>query len=78
MPTVHRWRKYRASFFSNDRSEPPHVHVTADGHQLKIWLESLVVAVNSGFPAHEIGDILEEISFERNRLIEEWNVFFGL
>jgi len=27
MPTVLRWGPYRAFFYSNERGEPPHIHV---------------------------------------------------
>ncbi|WP_291603203.1 DUF4160 domain-containing protein [Bradyrhizobium sp.] len=32
MPTVLRWRSYRAFFYSNEGNEPPHVHVRSARH----------------------------------------------
>ena len=58
MPTVLRWGSYRAFFFSNERNEPAHVHVRSGDKEVKIWLHDLTVAVNAGFPAHEIGSII--------------------
>ena len=55
MPTVLRWGPYRAFFYSNERGEPPHIHVRAGDFEAKFWLHDLSVAVNAGFPAHEIG-----------------------
>ena len=55
MPTVLRWGPYRAFFYSNEGSEPAHVHVRAGGREAKFWLHDLTVAINVGFPAHEIG-----------------------
>ena len=33
MPTVLRWGPYRAFFYSNEGSEPPHVHLRAEGRE---------------------------------------------
>ena len=57
MPTVLRWGPYRAFFYSNERGEPPHIHVRSGDFEAKFWLHDLSVAVNAGFPAHEIGAI---------------------
>ncbi|WP_146688159.1 DUF4160 domain-containing protein [Bradyrhizobium canariense] len=63
MPTVLRWGPYRAFFYSNERGEPPHIHVRSGDFEAKFWLHDLSVAVNAGFPAHEIGAIpLPEIA----------------
>jgi hypothetical protein len=56
MPTVLRWGPYRAFFYSNERGEPPHIHVRSGDFEAKFWLHDLSVAINAGFPAHEIGN----------------------
>ena len=38
MPTVLRWGPYRAFFYSNEGSEPPHVHVRSGDKEAKFWL----------------------------------------
>jgi Domain of unknown function (DUF4160) len=53
MPTVLRWHGYRFFFYSADGREPPHVHVTNDGKEAKIWLSDLVLALNMGYSAKE-------------------------
>jgi hypothetical protein len=40
-------------FYSNERGDPPHVHVRSGSFEAKFWLHDLSVAVNAGFPAHE-------------------------
>ena len=47
MPTVLRWEAYRAFFYSNERGEPPHVHVRSGDHEAKFWLHDLSVAANA-------------------------------
>jgi Domain of unknown function (DUF4160) len=54
MPTVLRWSRYRVFFFSNERNEPPHIHVRAADNEAKFWLHDFAVAANAGFPAHEL------------------------
>ena len=77
MPTVLRWGPYRAFFYSNEGDEPPHVHVRAGDKEAKFWLHDLSVAVNAGFPAHELGDIIHELRPERENLLSVWNEYFG-
>jgi len=57
VPTILRWGPYRAFFYSNEGREPAHVHVRAWNNEVKVWLHDLSVAVNAGFPAHELTGI---------------------
>ncbi len=77
MPTVLRWGPYRAFFNSNEGDETAHVHVTAAGHEAKFWLHDMTIAVNAGFPAHEIGDIIRHLRQNRSLLLDAWNEHFG-
>jgi Domain of unknown function (DUF4160) len=47
--------------YSNEGDEPAHVHVQAAGREAKFWLHDVTVAINAGFPAHEIGDIIRHL-----------------
>jgi Domain of unknown function (DUF4160) len=77
MPTVLRWGPYRAFFYSNEGGEPAHVHVRASNKETKFWLHDLTLAVNAGYPAHEIGDIIRHLRDHRNALLAAWNEHFG-
>jgi hypothetical protein len=37
----------------------------------------MTIAVNAGFPAHEIGDILRHLRQNRDFLASAWNDHFG-
>lgn len=76
MPTVLRWGPYRAFFYSQEGDEPAHVHVRAGDKETTIWLHDVTVAVNAGFPAHEIGDIIRHIRLNRIALLRAWNGHF--
>jgi hypothetical protein len=77
MPTLLRWKGYRFFFYSADGWEPAHVHVTKDGKEAKIWLHDLVVAVNLGYSAKELNEILRKLHEEQNSFIEAWNDYFA-
>lgn len=76
MPTVLRVGRYRFYFFSNERQEPPHIHVKTAEDQAKFWLEPITLAANYGFNARELREI-EFIIAERQRdLLEAWYEYF--
>ncbi len=77
MPTVLRWDPYRAFFYSNERGEPPHVHVRAGSKEAKFWLHDLAVAVNIGFRSHELGGIIRKLREHREDLLAAWHDHFG-
>jgi hypothetical protein len=65
MPTLLRWKGYRFFFYSADGWEPPHVHVAKDSKEAKVWLNDLGVAVNLGYSARELGEIIRKARDER-------------
>jgi hypothetical protein len=77
LPTILRCGPYRAFFYSNEGNEPAHIHVRAGEKEAKVWLHDLTVAVNAGFPAHEIGDIIRHLRQNRDLLTSAWNEHFG-
>ncbi len=77
MPTLLRWKGYRFFFYSADGWEPPHVHVVKDGREAKIWLRDLNVAVNLGFSARDLNEIIGATRENRSVFLEAWNDYFG-
>jgi uncharacterized protein DUF4160 len=77
VPTVLRWGSYRAFFYSNEGDEPAHVHIRAGNKEVKVWLHNLSMAVNMGFAAHELGDIIRHLRANREQLLAAWNDYFG-
>jgi hypothetical protein len=76
-PTVLRGGPYRAFFYSNEGGEPAHIHVRSGDKEAKFWLQDLTVAINAGFSAHEIGDIIRHLKQNRDELLGAWNEHFG-
>jgi hypothetical protein len=77
MPTVLRVGRYRFVFFSNERGEPPHIHVKASGDEAKFWLEPVELAANYGFNGRELNDIQDLVGDHQVELLEAWHEHFG-
>jgi hypothetical protein len=77
MPTLLRWKGYRFFFYSADGWEPPHVPVVKDGKEAKLWLQNLAVAINLGYSAKELNEIIAATREHRSDFMEAWNDYFG-
>ncbi len=53
MPTVLKIGKFRFFFFSNEGSEPMHIHVEPNEKYAKFWLEPVQLARSIGYSAKE-------------------------
>jgi hypothetical protein len=63
MPTVLRIGQFRFHFYSDERGEPPHIHIaTADG-ECKFWLEPVTLAGNKGLRAETVR-LIERLVYE--------------
>ena len=49
MPTVLRVGPYRFFFYTEDRDEPPHVHVERDDRVATFWLDPVRLERSGGF-----------------------------
>ncbi len=76
MPTLLRWNGYRFFFYSADGWEPPHIHVTKQGKEAKLWLNTITVAVNIGFSAQDLNEIIRKTRAEQSIFLEAWNDYF--
>jgi hypothetical protein len=66
----------RFSIRTNARSR----HISTFGpaiFEAKFWLHDLSIAVNAGFPAHEIGAIIRHLRSHRDLLEGKWHEHFG-
>jgi hypothetical protein len=77
MPTVLRWNGYRFYFFSNEGSEPPHIHIDKAGNTAKYWLNPVALAQNIGFAARQLSEIDAKIAEQQARFLEAWNDHFN-
>jgi hypothetical protein len=77
MPTVLRDGPFSFIFFSSDRGEPPHIHVSRDRQIAKFWLDPVTLAKNRGFAEHELKRIERLVVQQRDLLLEAWHEYFG-
>ncbi len=75
MPTVLRIGGHRFHFYSDEGTEPAHIHVrNADG-ECKFWLDPISLARNRGLPAQQLRDI-ERLVYENQQLfLEKYNEY---
>ncbi|MEI6166859.1 MAG: DUF4160 domain-containing protein [bacterium] len=77
MPTVLRIGRFRFHFYSDERGEPPHIHVaTADG-ECKFWLEPVELAGNKGLRAETVRQIERLVYEHAGYLKEKYNENHG-
>lgn len=76
MPTILRVGRFRFYFFSNERQEPPHIHVKGAGNQAKFWLNPVILAANYGFAARELTELERIILDHQADFLEAWNEYF--
>ena len=77
MPTVLRTGPYRFFFYSNERQEPPHMHVQRDAALAKFWLVPVALASSTGFPPFELRTLERHVRKHRFRLLEAWHEHLG-
>ena len=73
MPTILRIGPYRFFFYSNERGEPPHIHVQRERFLAKFWLSPVALAGSKRFSSHELRTIQKYVDENREILLEAWN-----
>jgi hypothetical protein len=63
MPTVLRIGSFRFHFYSDEGTEPLHIHVRTHDGECKFWLEPIALAAVKGVKPHDIRAI-ERLVFE--------------
>ena len=83
MPNLFTVSGYKVFFWSNEKNEPIHVHISKgrpSPNSTKIWLTragGCIVANNkSGIPQKELDELLEFISAQFFLICSEWKRFF--
>lgn len=77
MPTVLRSGPYRFFFYSNENSEPAHIHVQRGNALAKFWLNPVTLASNFGFATHELNRLNQLAQQNAAIFTKAWNDFFG-
>ena len=75
-PTVLQSGPYRFFFFSSDRNEPVHVHVSRERKTAKFWLSPARLAHNYGFTPAELKRIEALARQHEDELVRAWHEYF--
>ena len=75
MPTVLRVGSFRFHFYSNERDEPPHIHVRTPDGECKFWLTSLRLAGNRGVRPVDLRAIKRLLFEHRPFLLSRYDDF---
>ncbi|MEM1271143.1 MAG: DUF4160 domain-containing protein [Bacteroidota bacterium] len=76
MSTVLRIGPYRFFFFSNEGSEPPHIHVERDRDVAKFWLDPVTLDKSGGFNRTELNRLNRLVEEHQLHLLDRWHEFF--
>lgn len=76
MLTILRIDGYPFFFYSNENTEPPHVHVERGDECAKFWLDPVRLAWNRGYNRSEIGFLYGAIGAQQAYLLGRWHAFF--
>ena len=70
MPTVLRLGAFRFFFYSDERNEPPHIHVATPDGECKFWLDPVQLARNKGLAPRLLRQI-EHLIYDHHFLLKE-------
>jgi len=75
MPTVLRLLGFRFYFYSDEGTEPPHIHIETGDGACKFWLNPVALAKNRGMSAIDIRKV-ERLVYEHQAfLLEKYDDF---
>lgn len=77
MPTILRVEGFRYFFFSNERQEPPHIHVERGDGYAKLWLGPVRLAAADGLTRAELRRARELADEHVQSFLRRWHEHFG-
>lgn len=64
-------------FFSNERNEPPHIHVERGDGYAKFWLRPITLVDSVGLTRAKSRRLHELVRANRRLFLERWHAHFG-
>ncbi|MBE3112654.1 MAG: DUF4160 domain-containing protein [Acidobacteria bacterium] len=77
MPTILGEGPYRFFFFSNESTEPRHVHVESGAGYAKFWLDPVELALSIRYNGRELNIIRRMVLENVDFIKEKWDAYFG-
>ena len=77
MPTILRTGAYRFFFYSNEKGEPPHIHIQREHMLAKFWLQPVTLASSTRFSPKVLRKLETLVNENKDTLLEAWNEYFS-
>ena len=77
MPVVLRALGLRFLFYSDEGTEPPHVHVVGNGGEAKFWIRPQALAYAHGFKRQDLRRIDRAVAANLDHLNAAWDEYFA-
>lgn len=77
MPTIANKNGFRFFFYSNEGSEPPHVHVQGHGGEAKVWLQTCEITFSRNLSPAHLGWLKAHMKQNVLIYLEKWNEVFN-
>ncbi|MBK7378894.1 MAG: DUF4160 domain-containing protein [Ignavibacteriales bacterium] len=74
-PTVLRIGSYRFHFYSDEKNEPPHIHIETTDGECKFWLNPIQLAKNRGVQPREVRKLEKLVFKNKIFLMEKFNEY---
>ena len=69
--------RYRFFFFSNEGTEPAHIHVESGGQYAKFWIEPVSLEKSTGYKSVELNEIAKHGEKNAQLIKERWDEHFS-
>ncbi len=76
MPTVLRLLGWRFHFYSDEGSEPPHIHVDTGDGECKFWLAPVRLGRSEGIKPADLRRIEAAVVDRESFFLEKWHEYF--
>jgi hypothetical protein len=77
VPTILRHGRWRLFFYSNEGSEPAHVHVESGDGTARFWPLPVALAGSNRLRPGDLREVERIVRLHRKLLLEAWDDFFG-
>jgi len=77
MPTILKFGPFRFFFYSNENTEPAHIHIQRDNMLAKFWLKPVALASSTRFTPKELRKIELLVIKNKEIFLEAWNEHFS-
>ena len=72
MPTVLRKNGFRFFFYSNEGTEPAHIHIVGRNGELKVWMNPVAIAKTYNLSPKDQKEAIKIVLENRQLILDKW------